>query len=113
WAVVTSGTRAVAAARLTGAGLPTPPVLVTAEDVPAGKPDPAPYRLAATPLRLDPAHRPAIQDPPPRPPPAPPARCPTPAPRPPLPAALTAPPAPAPPATPPPPGSPVPTAETS
>jgi len=62
WAVVTSGTRAVAAARLASAGLPTPPVLVAAEDVPAGKPDPAPYRLAATRLGLDPTDCLAIED---------------------------------------------------
>jgi mannitol-1-/sugar-/sorbitol-6-phosphatase len=60
--VVTSGTRAIAATRLASAGLPTPPVLVAAEDVPAGKPDPAPYRLAATRLGLDPADCLAIED---------------------------------------------------
>jgi sugar-phosphatase len=62
WAVVTSGTRQVASARLAAAGLPEPPVLITAEDVPAGKPDPAPYRLAATRLGLDPADCLAIED---------------------------------------------------
>jgi sugar-phosphatase len=60
--VVTSGTRAIAATRLASAGLPTPPVLVAAEDVPAGKPHPAPYRLAATRLGLDPAACLAIED---------------------------------------------------
>lgn len=48
WAVVTSGTRALATARLAAAGLPAPEVLVTADDVPLGKPDPAGYLLAAT-----------------------------------------------------------------
>ncbi|MFG1926753.1 HAD-IA family hydrolase [Cryptosporangium sp. NPDC048952] len=43
WGIVTSGTLAVATARLAAAGLPTPSVLVTAEDVRAGKPDPEPY----------------------------------------------------------------------
>ncbi|GAA3395413.1 hypothetical protein GCM10020369_68440 [Cryptosporangium minutisporangium] len=43
WGIVTSGTMAVATARLAAAGLPTPGVLVTAEDVRAGKPDPEPY----------------------------------------------------------------------
>lgn len=52
WAVVTSGTRPVVAARLKAAGLPSPPVLVSAEDVTAGKPDPEPYQLAATQLGL-------------------------------------------------------------
>ena len=47
WAVVTSATRALATARLHGAGLPIPPVLVTADDVAAGKPAPDGYRLAA------------------------------------------------------------------
>ena len=47
WALVTSATRALAEARLTAAGLPRPAVLVTAEDVQTGKPDPAGYLLAA------------------------------------------------------------------
>jgi mannitol-1-/sugar-/sorbitol-6-phosphatase len=55
WAVVTSGGSVVAGPRLASAGLPAPPVLVTGDDVTAGKPDPAPYRLAAERLRLDPA----------------------------------------------------------
>jgi mannitol-1-/sugar-/sorbitol-6-phosphatase len=55
WAVVTSGGAQVAVPRLASAGLPDPPVLVTADDVPAGKPDPAPYATAAAKLGLDPA----------------------------------------------------------
>jgi sugar-phosphatase len=47
WAVVTSGTRPLATARLLATGLLTPAVLVTADDVPRGKPDPAGYLLAA------------------------------------------------------------------
>jgi sugar-phosphatase len=62
WAVVTSATRAVAQARLAGAGLAAPPVLVAAEDVAAGKPDPAPYRVAAHRLGLDPSACLAIED---------------------------------------------------
>jgi sugar-phosphatase len=50
WAVVTSGGRAVATARLLAAGLPLPNVLVTADDVHRGKPDPEGYRLASTKL---------------------------------------------------------------
>lgn len=46
WAVVTSGGNAVAAARLQAAGLPVPDVLITAEDVVWGKPDPEGYRRA-------------------------------------------------------------------
>jgi mannitol-1-/sugar-/sorbitol-6-phosphatase len=45
--VVTSGTRALATARLRAAGLPPARVLVSAEDVAAGKPDPAGYLLGA------------------------------------------------------------------
>ncbi|HWR86025.1 MAG TPA: HAD-IA family hydrolase, partial [Rhodoglobus sp.] len=37
------------------AGLPLPAVVVSAEDVPVGKPDPAPYLLAADRLGVDPA----------------------------------------------------------
>ena len=40
WAVATSGNRELATARLTAAGLPMPSVLVTADDVRLGKPDP-------------------------------------------------------------------------
>lgn len=47
WAVVTSGTRDIATARLSAAGIPAPSVLVTAEDVTAGKPAPEPYLTAA------------------------------------------------------------------
>jgi len=47
WGVATSGPRAAAAARLRRAGLPVPPVLVCAEDVVRGKPDPDPYLRAA------------------------------------------------------------------
>lgn len=54
WAVVTSGTRALATARLTAAGVPLPNVLVTAGDVARGKPDPEGYLAAATGLGLEP-----------------------------------------------------------
>ncbi len=47
WAVVTSGDRRLATARIRAAGLPMPLLLVTAEDVAAGKPDPACYLHAA------------------------------------------------------------------
>jgi sugar-phosphatase len=47
WAVVTSATAALASARLRAAGLPAPPVLITADDVEAGKPAPDGYRAAA------------------------------------------------------------------
>ncbi|TDE01062.1 HAD family hydrolase [Jiangella asiatica] len=47
WAVVTSGTRAVARARLAAAGLPEPAVLVAADDIVHGKPHPEGYLTAA------------------------------------------------------------------
>ncbi len=47
WGVVTSGTRLLASARLRFCGLPVPNVLVTADDVKNGKPDPEPYLKGA------------------------------------------------------------------
>lgn len=55
WAIVTSAPRALALRRMAAAGIPEPDVMVTAEDVSAGKPDPAGYRLAARRLQVDPA----------------------------------------------------------
>ena len=55
WAVVTSGTRALATARLEAAGIPLPDVLITADDVTRGKPDPQGYLAGARGLGLDPA----------------------------------------------------------
>jgi sugar-phosphatase len=52
WAVVTSGVRELATARLRAAGVPLPEVVVTAEDVTAGKPDPEGYASAAARLGL-------------------------------------------------------------
>jgi len=52
WAVVTSGSRALADDRLGGSGLPLPDALVTADDVTAGKPDPQPYQRAALALEV-------------------------------------------------------------
>jgi len=51
WAVATSGTRAVAEARLTHVGLPIPSVLVTADQIRRGKPDPEGFTTAARLLR--------------------------------------------------------------
>jgi sugar-phosphatase len=47
WAIVTSAGAALAEARLRQAGLPFPPVLVSADDVTRGKPDPEPYITGA------------------------------------------------------------------
>jgi sugar-phosphatase len=62
WAVVTSGRRELTMARLAAAGLPVPKVLVCAEDVPAGKPDPAGYRQAAEALGLTPENCVVLED---------------------------------------------------
>jgi sugar-phosphatase len=62
WAVVTSGSRAVARARLASAGLPWPQVLVTADDVERGKPAPDCYLLAAARLGIAPAGCVVIED---------------------------------------------------
>jgi mannitol-1-/sugar-/sorbitol-6-phosphatase len=62
WAIVTSGPRRLAQARLRAAGLPVPPVLVTADDVRVGKPDPAPFELGARRLGWAPERCLAIED---------------------------------------------------
>ena len=53
WAIVTSGSRDVARARLNHVGLPIPHVLITADDVINGKPNPEPYLAAAHRLDLE------------------------------------------------------------
>ena len=62
WAVVTSGNLALVTARLKAAELPTPEVLVTADSVTNGKPDPEGYLLAARQLGVDPARCVVIED---------------------------------------------------
>ena len=52
WAVATSGSRETATARLRGAGLPEPAVLICAEDVVRGKPAPDVYLNAASRLKV-------------------------------------------------------------
>ena len=47
WAIVTSAPRLLAERRLAAAGLPMPPLFVTAEDVERGKPAPDCFQLAA------------------------------------------------------------------
>jgi len=47
WALVTSADRELVRVRLAAAGIPQPKVMVTAEDVTEGKPDPQGYKLAA------------------------------------------------------------------
>ncbi len=62
WAVVTSGRRELAEARLRAAGVWPVPVLVTAEDVEFGKPAPDGYLRAAAALGVDPAVAIVIED---------------------------------------------------
>jgi sugar-phosphatase len=62
WAVVTSGVRELATARLRAAGVRLPEVVVTAEDVAAGKPDPEGYASAAARLGLAPADVLVLED---------------------------------------------------
>jgi sugar-phosphatase len=62
WAVVTSATRYVAKIRLEHFQLPIPKVLVAADDVAAGKPDPAPYLQGARMLGIPPAECLVIED---------------------------------------------------
>lgn len=54
WGIVTSGTRALATARVRQIGLPVPEALVTADDVTNGKPDPACYLAGARLLGVPP-----------------------------------------------------------
>lgn len=61
-AIVTSATNALAAARLERVGLPVPDVLVGADDTERGKPDPAPYLLAAERLGVDPTACIGVED---------------------------------------------------
>jgi sugar-phosphatase len=62
WGVVTSGYRSVALHRLRFAGLPEPAVLVTAEDVRNGKPEPEGYLAAAEKLMLMPHDCVVVED---------------------------------------------------
>ena len=60
--MVTSGTRYLATARLELGNLPTPKVLVSADDVSKGKPDPEPYLMGAKLLGMKPAECLVIED---------------------------------------------------
>jgi len=61
WAVVTSADARLAKARLDTAGI-SPPLLLTVDDVRAGKPDPEGYLLAAARLGADPAACLVVED---------------------------------------------------
>ena len=62
WAAVTSGPSFLMRARLAAGGLPVPDVLISAEDVRDGKPDPEGYLLAASALGFDAARCLVIED---------------------------------------------------
>ena len=62
WAIATSGTDVVATARLRHTKLPVPQVLVTADDVTHGKPNPEPYLLAAKRLGVSPENCVVFED---------------------------------------------------
>ncbi|PFG35206.1 HAD-IA family hydrolase [Sanguibacter antarcticus] len=61
-AIVTSCTRDLAHARITATGLAVPDVVVTADDVQNGKPDPEPFALGAARLGLDPSRCLVVED---------------------------------------------------
>lgn len=62
WAIVTSGSVPVASARIKAGKLPTPPILITAELVARGKPQPDAYLLGAERLGLAPADCIVLED---------------------------------------------------
>jgi len=62
WCVVTSGTRYLATTRMRRFGIPVPDILVTADDVRHGKPDPEPYRRGAELFKANPADCVVIED---------------------------------------------------
>lgn len=61
WAVVTSATRALGEARLAEVGL-RPGLVIAADDITRGKPDPEPFLLAAAKLGVDPARCVVFED---------------------------------------------------
>jgi sugar-phosphatase len=65
FAIVTSGSRRLATARLKAAGLPVPPKMIAADDIVHGKPDPEPYLKGALLLGLDPETCLVFEDSPP------------------------------------------------
>jgi sugar-phosphatase len=62
WGIVTSGGRLLATTRIRVLHLPAPSVLVTADDVQRGKPDPEPYLKGAELLRMKPENCIVIED---------------------------------------------------
>jgi sugar-phosphatase len=62
WAIVTSGLRDVATARLVAAGIPLPRVMITAESIERGKPDPDCYLKGAEALGVPPGDCVVVED---------------------------------------------------
>jgi len=62
WAIVTSGTRDLAAHRLAVAGLPVPQLMISGSDIHQGKPHPEPYQRGAALLGLEPSECVAVED---------------------------------------------------
>ena len=65
WAIVTSGTRAIASFRLDLVGIPIPRVMVCADEISHGKPHPEGYLTAASKLGFKPEECLVIEDTPP------------------------------------------------
>ncbi|USQ77754.1 HAD-IA family hydrolase [Ornithinimicrobium cryptoxanthini] len=61
-AIVTSATRELVTVRLAAAGFTAPEVLVSANDISRGKPDPEPYLIAAEKLAVDPTRCLVVED---------------------------------------------------
>jgi sugar-phosphatase len=61
-AIVTSGSTALATARLRGAGLEPPAAMITADSIARGKPDPEPFLLGAKALGVDPSRCLVLED---------------------------------------------------
>jgi len=62
WCVVTSGGHHLATTRMRRFGVPIPKILVTADDVKNGKPDPEPYRKGAELLQMNPVECVVVED---------------------------------------------------
>ncbi len=62
WGIVTSASERLMRNRLRSAGIRVPPVVVTADRVNRGKPDPEPYQLGARQLGFVPAECLVIED---------------------------------------------------
>jgi sugar-phosphatase len=62
WAIVTSADTRLATARLGAAGIALPSVLITTDDIVAGKPNPEGYLAAARRLGVDPARTLVVED---------------------------------------------------